>query len=78
MIRKEYTSDISRKQFEIIKEDLKSVRKTKRKLQNSFQIVTIAFIRIIFKRYFEQTLNLQARFVYELIITKSRIKVNDI
>lgn len=28
MMRKEYPSDISRKQFEIIKEDLKSVRKT--------------------------------------------------
>ena len=27
-MRKEYPSDISRKQFEIIKEDLKSVRKT--------------------------------------------------
>ena len=28
MMRKEYPSDISRKQFEIIKEDLKSLRKT--------------------------------------------------
>ena len=28
MMRKEYPSEISRKQFEIIKEDLKSVRKT--------------------------------------------------
>ena len=27
-MRKEYPSDISRKQFEVIKEDLKSVRKT--------------------------------------------------